>query len=156
MGIDCSWLEKHFFKQHLNDKQKKLICSKFERVVYQKGDTIISQGEKSRTVYIIFSGSAHIKSESNGEKIDIGTVNAGHMVGEMSFISEATASATVTATEDCIVFKLSRIAFAEIHKQDKGLVNLIFMTLLERTTQLIKQMNVKKASMQQYMSGSHC
>jgi CRP-like cAMP-binding protein len=156
MEIDCAWLEKHFFKQHLNDKQKKLICSTFERVVYPKGKTIISQGEKSRTVYILFSGSAHIESEANGEKIDLGTVSAGQMVGEMSFISEATASATVTAKEDCVIFKLSRNTFSEMQKEDKGLVSLIFITLLRRTTQLIKQMNTERSSIQQYMSGSHC
>ncbi len=156
MDIDCAWLEKYFFKQKLNDKQKELICSKFEAVTYKKGDTIITQGEKSRAVYIIYSGSAHIKSDSNGESIDIGSVKTEQLVGEMSFISEATASATVVAEQDCVIFKLSRDAFSQIHKKDKGLVNLIFMTLLERTTRLIKQMNAKKAAMQQYMSGSHC
>ncbi len=156
MDINCEWLEKHFFKEHLSEKQKALVCKKFEAVLYQMGDVIIQQGQESHTVYIINYGSVSIDNEQNGEHINIGIAKTGDLIGEMSFISKETASATVTAKEPCLVYKLSRKAFMDMKKEDKGLVNLTFLTLLKRAADIVRHMNTEKASVQQYMSGSHC
>jgi len=156
MDINCEWLEEHFFKHKLNDKQKRLVCKKFETLLFKTDDTIIQQGQDCHAIYIICYGVATIHCQQNGETIHVATAKAGDLVGEMSFIAEEKASATVSAKEPCLIYKLSRKAFIDTIQEDKGLVNLTFVTLLKRTADIVRKMNKEKASTQQYMSGSHC
>ncbi len=154
MGIDTKWLEEHFFKQGLSDAQKDLINTKIESADYAKGDVIVAQGSPGDAVYVIHSGKAHIDCNCNGENMRVGTAKEGDLIGEMSFLTEDDASATVTASEDCVVYKLSRTAFTDFMRSDPDLVYAIFAHLLTHTANVIRQMNAEKASIQHYMAGS--
>ncbi len=154
MGIDIKWLEEHFFKQGLSDAQKNLINEKIEATQYAKGDVIVAQGSPGDAVYVIRSGKAYIDCNCNGEHMRVGTAKEGDLVGEMSFLTEDDASATVTACEDCVVYKLSRTAFTDFMRSDPDLVYAIFAHLLTHTANVIRQMNAEKASIQHYMAGS--
>ena len=154
MGINLTWLEENFFKQGLSDKQKDLINTKIEASDYSKGDVIVAQGSSGDAVYVIHSGAAHIDCNCNGENIRVGTAKSGDLVGEMSFLTHDEASATVTAREDTVIYKLSRSAFTELMREDPDLVYAIFAHLLTHTANVIRQMNAEKASIQHYMAGN--
>lgn len=154
MEIDFTWLEEHFFKQRLDDKQRKLLSSKFEAVAYSAGSTIVEQGSMGQALYVIHSGSAHIDCHSNGEDVQIGTVHSGNLVGEMSFLTASEASATVRASTDCEIYRLSREAFINIMREDQELAFAVFAHLLTHTADVIRYMNAEKAAIQHYMSGS--
>ncbi len=154
MGIDLNWLEQHFFKQGLSDTQKALINDNIEVCEYTKGDVIVAQGSPGDAVYVIHTGAASIDCNCNGENIRVGTAKPGDLVGEMSFLTEDEASATVTAKEDCIVYKLSRDVFTSFMRTDPDLVYAIFAHLLTHTANVIRQMNAEKAAIQHYMAGN--
>ncbi len=154
MGIDTQWLEEYFFKQGLSDKQKDLINQHIQASDYAKGDVIVAQGNPGDAVYVIHSGAAHIDCDCNGENIRVGTSKPGDLVGEMSFLTQDDASATVTAREDTVIYKLSRSAFTDLMREDPDLVYAIFAHLLTHTANVIRQMNAEKASIQHYMAGN--
>ncbi len=155
MGIDLSWLEKHFFKQGLSTKQKSLITDTVQVSEYAKGDVIVAQGNAGDAIYVIHSGSAYIDCHCNGETVRVGTAKTCDLVGEMSFLTEDEASATVTAKEDCIIYKLTRNSFTSLMHEDPDLVYAIFAHLLTHTAKVIRQMNAEKAAIQHYMAGNH-
>ncbi len=155
MSINCEWLEDNFFGKPLEDKQKKAVCEALELTKFSQGDIIIAQGEPSSAAYIIYEGAAYIDCESHGEKIRVGTAKPSNLVGEMSFISGAAASATATAKEDCVTYKLSRAAFADIAAKDQTLLALIFENMLKYTSDNVRQMNDERAALQHYMAGNH-
>ena len=155
MGIDLNWLEKHFFKQGLSDAKKSLINDKIEVCEYAKGDVIVAQGNPGDAIYVIHSGSAYIDCHCNGENVRVGTAKPCDLVGEMSFLTEDDASATVTAKEDCIIYKLTRDAFTSLMRDNPELAYAIFAHLLTHTANVIRQMNAEKAAVQHYMAGNH-
>lgn len=154
MNIDFNWLEENFFGQKLDDTQRDVLSTKFDVVEYNAGDTIVKQGSMGQALYIIHSGAAHIDCDCNGENVRVGTVNPGDMVGEMSFLTAAEASATVTARDDCVIYKLPRSAFTSLMKENQELAYAVFAHLLTHTAAVIRQMNAEKAAIQHYMAGS--
>jgi CRP-like cAMP-binding protein len=154
MNIDCAWLEEYFFKQRFTDTQRDLVSSKIEVIEYEAGSIIVKQGSQGDAVYLIHKGVASIDCNCNGEDMRVGTAKEGDLVGEMSFLTGSEASATVTAREDCIIYKLSRDSFTEFMKKDSELVYAIFAHLLNHTASVIRHMNAEKASIQHYMAGS--
>ncbi|MDX8381220.1 MAG: cyclic nucleotide-binding domain-containing protein [Ghiorsea sp.] len=153
MSIDLKWLEEHFFKQELSAAQKEIINAKMTVSTYDKNDIIVAQGNPGDAIYVMHSGTANIDFSGNGENIRIGTAKPGDLVGEMSFLTQEDASATVTACEACVVYKLSRAAFTEMMRSDSDLVYAVFAHLLSHTANVIRKMTAEKASVQHYMAG---
>ncbi len=154
MSIDLTWLEENFFKQRLDDNQKAILSSKFEAVKYEAGSIIVKQGSMGQALYVVHSGNANIDSDCNGEHIRIGTAHPGDLIGEMSFLTAAEASATVTAREECEIYKLPRDAFTSLMRDNQELAYAVFAHLLTHTADVIRHMNAEKAAVQHYMAGS--
>jgi len=154
MDIDLTWLEEKFFQQKFDNAQKDILASKVTVVEYAAGSTIVEQGSMGQALYIIHSGVAVIDCECNGEKVRVGTKRSGDLLGEMSFLTAAEASATVTAREDCVIYKLPRDAFTSLMKENPELAYAIFAHLLNHTASVIRHMNAEKAAVQHYMAGS--
>jgi len=154
MDIDYTWLEENFFKQRLSDEQKALIADKIDVVEFDANDIIVKQGSKGGSIYVVHSGTALIECDLNGEKVRVGKVGTGDLIGEMSFLTDIDASATVTAKEDCVIYKLPRSSFSELMRKDQELAYAVFAHLLQHTADVIRDMNAEKAAIQHYMAGS--
>jgi len=154
MNIDFAWLEDNLFNTKLSDRQKDLVSSMIEVVEVKAKNEIVAQGSMGHALYIVQTGAAVITCNSNGESIQVAVVRAGDLIGEMSFLTAAEVSATVTAREDCIVYRLSRVAFSEMMKLEQELAYAVFAHLLTHTAGVIRHMNAEKAAVQHYMSGS--
>ncbi|MDX8388501.1 MAG: cyclic nucleotide-binding domain-containing protein [Ghiorsea sp.] len=154
MSIDFAWLEENFFKQKLDEEQKSVLSTKIEAVEYAAGSIIVKQGSMGQALYVVHSGIAKIQCDNNGETITVGTVHPGDLIGEMSFLTAAETSATVTARDDCVIYKLPRHAFSSLMKENQELAYAVFAHLLTHTANVIRQMNAEKAAVQHYMAGS--
>ncbi len=154
MSIDFTWLEENFFKKELTASQKELVSKKVQILEYQADSIIVEQGSMGHAVYFVYSGSASIASESNGETLHLNSVKSGSMFGEMSFLTGAAVSASVIAREDCVIYKLSRDAFRDLMKYDQELTFSVFVQLLNHTAEIIRHLTVEKAAVQHYLSGS--
>ena len=154
MSIDYTWMEENFFKQRLDEEQRNVLASKVEAVSYKSGEVIVKQGSMGQALYIVYKGSAHIDCHCNGENVRVGTVHSGDLVGEMSFLTAEEASATVTANEDCTIYRLSRDSFTRLMRDNQELAYAVFAHLLTHTAEVIRQMNAEKAAVQHYMAGS--
>jgi len=153
MDIDFTWLEENFFKQTLDNKQREVLSSKIEALEYAAGSVIVAQGSMGQALYVIHSGAAHIDCECNGENIRVGTARQGDLIGEMSFLTAAEVSATVTARDDCIIYRLPRDSFTRLMKENQELAYAVFAHLLTHTANVIRHMNTEKAAVQHYMAG---
>jgi len=154
MSINFTWLEDNFFKTKLNETQRNIIASMIEVKECQASSIIVEQGSMGHALYVIQQGAATIDCNNNGESIRVGTAHTGDLIGEMSFLTAAEVSATVTARDDCTIYKLSRAAFSELMQQDQELTYAVFAHLLNHTAGVIRHMNQEKAAVQHYMSGS--
>lgn len=154
MTIDFNWLANNFFHSPLTDDQQRLLNSKINAQQYDADTIIVEQGSMGNALYIIYSGKASIDAQANGDFVHIDSVSSGGMFGEMSFLTAEKVSATVTATQDCVIYELPRCEFSELMKEDQELSYKIFTHLLSHTADVIRHMNSEKAAVQRYITGS--
>ena len=74
--------------------------SVLERQSVSAGMTIIREGEKGKTAYLIQSGCVNITVSKAGKEVELAQMGAGEIFGEMALVAEATRTATVKAVTD--------------------------------------------------------
>lgn len=85
-----------------------MTSSDSSKKLFKAGETIITQGDKGESAYIIESGRVEIALERpDGECVLVGTRGAGAMIGEMSLIDNAPRTASVKALEDCTLLEIT-------------------------------------------------
>jgi len=146
LSIDTNWIEENIFLHKLNRAEQSLLDDIFETSTYNVGDEIISQGDCRRVIYILRSGFVDITQKNNGKSVHLGYVCEGGLFGEMSFLTEKPASATVTAHKDCLVYKLSLDGYCKLISQNQELLLSLFTYILNHSSDLLRQMNHQYAA----------
>ncbi|MBD3346265.1 MAG: cyclic nucleotide-binding domain-containing protein [Chitinivibrionales bacterium] len=70
------------------------------KVRFQKGELLFKQGDPSRDLYVIQQGSVRIFKTEGDVAVDLATVGAGEVVGEVAAIDGGVRSASVIAEEE--------------------------------------------------------
>ncbi len=153
MSIDVAWLEDNVLRRKLTDEEKKKLAGVVEEVTFHKGDVIMKEGEVGGTLYLLRSGSADIYRNMGGQDQRLATVREGALFGELTFLTGGSASATVRANEDCVVYKMTRDGYARLMQTNQDLVFALFTYILSYTTQVIRHMNEETAGLMAYITG---
>lgn len=80
-----------------------LIVDRSKRTIFKKGEILTQQGKQTKTVYLLVRGKARVEAFS---KAFIAHIGPGEVCGEMAFLENGVASATVTAegeVETCAI-----------------------------------------------------
>lgn len=75
----------------------------YMRRTYEKGEIVFSEGDRGAEAFLIHSGKVHIYKTENGEILDIDTIGAGKIFGEMGILSDSNRMATAQAVEDTVL-----------------------------------------------------
>jgi len=104
----------------------------FETFIYPEGRAIITQGDKACEAFLIEKGRVSVTLEKDNETIELATLHEGEIFGEAALFSGSHYGATVTATEETTVIKITPNTLeAKIKLCDPMLRALIHM-MLER------------------------
>ncbi len=98
------------------------------KIFLKKGDILIREGEESQNLYWVQKGelSVYKKVVDRSLKININTLSAGDLIGELSFIDQKPRSATVQATTDCELIKLDYLEYQKmLSQQPKWIVKIL-------------------------------
>jgi CRP-like cAMP-binding protein len=82
--------------EHLTPNDWSLILDKSKRVSFKKGEILVQQAKQVKTVYLLVKGRAKVEVS----KMKVAEVGPGEICGEMAFLENSLASATVIVTED--------------------------------------------------------
>lgn len=105
-----SFLKKVRILETLDDYERMTIADALESDTWQRGETIVTQGEPGNTFYIIVEGSVDIhKTNEQGEVIKLGSLGEGDYFGEIALLLDQPRAATVTVSEDCEQVKTVRL-----------------------------------------------
>lgn len=95
--------------------EREEVLSLFEHEHYPAGETILREGLSIQILWIIVSGQCSvIKSTGDGDDRVLAELEQGAVFGEMSFFCPAPHSASVRATTEVEVLRLSRERFEEL------------------------------------------
>lgn len=87
------------------------VRSTVQWISLSKGELLLRQGDPSDSVYVLVSGRLRAFVEGDEGRRDLGEVRGGETVGEWGFLSGRPRSATVVATRDSVLARVSREAF---------------------------------------------
>ena len=89
-----------------------------ERITFNAGDKIFSEGEKGYRAFIIQEGDIDIVKNVDDQESIIATVGKGGIIGEMALIDDSPRMATARAASSGIVIVVTGDAFQA--KNDQG------------------------------------
>jgi anion transporter len=91
------------------------ILGRLEEKSFKAGTTVLSQGDKGDSFYIIQSGAVQVVLESGGGRREsIAVLGPQDSFGEMALLSGEPRSATIITVKDTTVWRLSREAWNEL------------------------------------------
>ncbi|MFZ4667175.1 MAG: cyclic nucleotide-binding domain-containing protein [Prochlorotrichaceae cyanobacterium] len=103
-----------FILGELSDDDVDWLIQTSAREEIKTGTKLIEEGTRLDKLYILLDGVAEVSVEQN----PIATLYPGEIFGEMSFIDSRASSATVIATENCIVLSILRQNLTARLRQD--------------------------------------
>jgi CRP-like cAMP-binding protein len=94
--------------------ERRQLMEKFKGRAFAKGTVLLSEGQPPSGLYIVLYGSLRVTMKMDQEIVDLAELKAGDMFGEMSLLTNDPTNATITATSDCFVIRLSRAKFQDV------------------------------------------
>lgn len=107
-------LEKTKWAEEFSWDYIRKICQYIKPVVAKKGTVIFKEGDKEETFGIIVKGSIDILKEGDRVNKKVATLTSSQTFGEMSLLDGEPRSASGVATEDSIIFFISKKSLLEL------------------------------------------
>jgi len=103
-----------------------------ETITLSKGDYLVREGEESSIMYYLQKGSMGVFKRTGDIEKQIGTIYAGELVGEMSFLDKQPRCATVQAISECELVVVPNAKFEKFFNDLPVWYKALVHTLLER------------------------
>ena len=110
--------------EHDTKEEMLQIIDVFKPHEFSKGDCVISQGDEGSQFYVVESGelSIHVtvkgdSPEAEQSEVKVGDYSTGSAFGELALIFGSPRAATITATVDCKLWSIERMAYRSIMNQ---------------------------------------
>ena len=123
-----------FFADVLDDKEIGMLAAHAHFVSYPKGATPIEEDGPGHAMFVVVSGEAAVTV--TGEEEPVARLKAGDIFGEMSLLTGARRSATVTAVAPMEAIEVSKQALAHVLEHSPDLVDRFVQMLSRRQAQL--------------------
>jgi len=115
----------HELFQPFDVDERRALMAKFKSRTFERGSVLLHEGQPPSGLYIVLHGRLVVTRQVDGQEATLAELQPGSMFGEMSLLANEPTNATVVATTDCFVLRLSRQNFNEVmmtHPQTLELV----------------------------------
>ncbi|OOZ42449.1 cyclic nucleotide-binding domain-containing protein [Solemya elarraichensis gill symbiont] len=103
------------FFEKLQPEELQEIIHLVEKVAFLKGDTVFNEGDPGDAWYVVYKGAVDVLK--NGQKIT--TIESQDCFGEMSILDKLPRSATVQASVDSVLLRITSEVFDQLIKEKK-------------------------------------
>ena len=105
--------------RELGETELKIVAGLTNQKAVPKNTIVISEGDNTRTMYIIKAGKAKVYVTSeDGKELILATLQPGDNFGELSLLDDQHRSANVTTLEPCVFITLQKTDFSELLLQN--------------------------------------
>jgi CRP-like cAMP-binding protein len=125
--------------KHLSDDWRDRLIDGSNLETYHEGDAVIDEGqEEQHHLFIVLDGEARVWTRSPTREIELKTLSPGAYFGEVSLLSDKTATATVEPdTEILRVIALDRKVLLELIEDDEKVRKMLEGVTLARAKDTI-------------------
>jgi MFS superfamily sulfate permease-like transporter len=113
------------------------------RRTYERGDTVVREGDTGRELYIIARGTASVTLKLAGTRRvnRLATFSAGTVFGEVALLDEQPRSATVEADEDLVCYVLTDAAFEWLAREHQSIAIKLLKNLGRELSRRLRRAN---------------
>jgi CRP-like cAMP-binding protein len=119
------------------------IAALCQQRTYNHGDTIMSEGETTRELFMVEQGMVQVslgKAEASTPLINLGT---GQVFGEMTLVDRGARSATVNAIKDgTVLYVIPHAAFLELCQEDNHIGFIVMRNLAADMSLKLRYYNI--------------
>lgn len=109
---------------------------------FQTGDVVLQQGAPGDHMVIVLDGRLRVETvDAQGNKTELGAIQAGEVVGEMAAIDPAPRNATVVAASDTVVYELARGGLSQLRVNAPGACVAIVSAVIGDVTRRLREMD---------------
>ncbi|MBX7145834.1 MAG: cyclic nucleotide-binding domain-containing protein [Alphaproteobacteria bacterium] len=94
----------------------KLLAFASERVIFEPGEKLFSQGDMADAAYIVLEGHADIIIGPKDQQIKVHECGPNSLVGEVGILCDVPRTATILATTHLIALRISKDIFFQMIK----------------------------------------
>lgn len=105
-------------------------------MILKTGDVLIREGEKSNQLYWLMQGRLGVFKKVQNHEAQVNTIEAGELVGELSFLDQKPRSATIRALSECQLVVLEYAEFQEMLAAQPKWMKKILITLTGKVRKL--------------------
>eukprot|EP00164_Ancoracysta_twista_P000552 GFYU01000736.1.p1 GENE.GFYU01000736.1~~GFYU01000736.1.p1 ORF type:complete len:744 (+),score=146.00 GFYU01000736.1:205-2436(+) len=99
---------------------------------YTPGENVISSSEDFSELYIIKKGAVSMRRDILGQTVEMTTLGAGSIVGDLRILSNTASSADIVALDSCVLYAIPKVQFMEhLDSTHKDLSSLMSATYSE-------------------------
>jgi CRP/FNR family transcriptional regulator, cyclic AMP receptor protein len=121
----------------LEESERKHLASRSRRRKLDKGQILFTEGEKSNSVLVLLSGQLKVvRYSQDGDPFIVDTVSPGNSIGEVGVFSKGPRSATVQASEECLVLEVPASVIMELISKRPA----AGIALLERVSTMVRRL----------------
>lgn len=116
------------------------------------GEILIEEGKSQNSLYLVLSGMLHVVTHATERPILVAQLGAGDSLGEINIFDPASASATVIARSECLIWHLSAEELDSFFEADPVAGLSFTRGLLKVSSQRIRGLITKLADSQEIAS----
>jgi len=139
LDTDVDILQKLPIFSGMDYEHLSMIAFSSERLLFQRGERLMLDGQVGHAAYVILSGSAEI-IEGSGSSRRIHHVGPGVMVGELAMLVEFTFSSTAIASDELEVLELSRELMHRMMMQFPPIAEYFSMRIHGRLSRMVEEL----------------
>ena len=125
------------FADDLNPDQIERLAAKCYVAVFPAGSMLMAEGDFGTSMFAIVEGSVSVTvADKRGDEHGVAALYAGDVVGEMSLMTGARRSATVTAATEVVALEITKFALEEILARAPDLIDSFGEVLARRQAML--------------------
>lgn len=100
--------------QPIEPRRLKLLAFTSERLRFNPGQDIVTQGDPGDAAYIILSGEADVLVESNGKTLAVARLSDNEVIGEIAILTGVPRTATVRAVGELTALRIGKETFFKL------------------------------------------
>ncbi|MDH5396097.1 MAG: cyclic nucleotide-binding domain-containing protein [Gammaproteobacteria bacterium] len=125
-----------------------------EAVSFKKGEIIADIGEIGDALFFVIHGSTGLFHENQGKEVKIGDLEAGELMGSMSFFDDKPRSARIRArSDDTRLLRISKVMYNRLRVEHPYIAVLLLEQAIMSLDHLFRGVSIDIASFNQYMYG---
>ncbi|HKK04410.1 MAG: cyclic nucleotide-binding domain-containing protein [Gammaproteobacteria bacterium] len=151
----AEFLNQQYLCESLTVKEVKTLLEYTELVTFKKGEVIADVGEVGEALFFVVKGEAALFYDDAGNEIEIGRMQEGELMGEMSFFDREPRLVRMRAMRpDTRLLKLSRSMYKRMRVEHPYIaVNLLEHAIIS-LDHLFRRVSSDVATFNQYIYGT--